>query len=510
MKKFFSVVAHLLTFILMCPSVATAQTDCFQGPTGSKVIIDYYEGLTGEVSNGKVTLVDPFAMANREFMLLRDNLSYAKERLEFLSERYNDAILMADSLQNAIDTSNIAYSNACLADLEQLDNLLDVYQSIDDDIQARLEMNNSRRIKQPSDVIYDLSVFMTDYDYMMWHIDFCAEYLADLFDEIAESATDCSENLAEAGERLDLWVFIIETLTNNCLTIANYYDEHYYDFDYASILELQDMIYEQAITVSDLAQEIMDNADMPIDRDFALKFIISTANSTAEEMNEAIDELADLVESFNNIAYNFMPVLLGVSDGATTGMYVYLTSNDGVLDLPSEMTFADEGGNVVAIDGNIFGDNYPNGFPALKSIVIPASIESIRNGAFAIGGIESVCVEGESVPELQSDCFTDEVYASAVLYVKDTVKDSFKSHPSWSRFAKIESLPDTGVDTITARDATLKVVGMTLYVEGNSSHDVMVWDAAGVQISSGLTQIELPSKGIYLVKIGNKVVKVVC
>lgn len=500
----------LLAFFLGCPSLALAQTDCFQGPTGSKVLIDYHRGLTGEISNGKVTLVNPYAMANREFLPLSDSLKYAKSRLEFLTERFNDALVLADSLQNIIDTSNIAYSNACLADLEQLDKLLAMYQSIDDDIQSRLGATGYKSVKQPSDVIYDLSVFMTDLDYMMWHIDFCAEYLLDLCDEIEESATDCAESLGEAGERLDLWVFIIDTLTNNCLTIANYYDERYYDFDYASILELQDMIYEQAVAVSDLAKEITDNADMPIDREFALKFIISAANSTAEEMNETIDELADLVESFNNIAANFMPVLMGLTDDATTGMHVYLSENNGVLNLPSEMAVGDEGGSVVSVDGNIFGGSYPDGFPALKSIVIPASVESIKNEAFAITGIESVTVEGNSVPELESDCFTDNVYANAVLYVSDNMKDSFKSHPSWGRFAKIESSSENSVDGIESIGASLKIVGLTLYVEGVADENITVWNAAGVKISDGVAQVYLPAKGIYLVKIGGKIVKVIC
>lgn len=500
----------LAALLFLIPSTkGFAQSDCFQGPSGAKVIIDYQQGLAGDVNGDKVTLVNPFTMANREFLPLRDSLNNAQERLAFLTDRFNDALQLADSLQNVIETCNVAYSNACLTDLEQLDNLLEVYISMDDDIESRLATRSIRKTKQPSDVIYDLATFTTDLDYLMWHVNFCADYLVDLCDEIVESATNCSDDLEEAAERLDLWAFIIETLSNNCLTIANYYEENYYNFDYASLVELQEMIYEQATAISDLATEIKDNADMPIDMDFALKFIISTANSTAEEMNEAIGEWSDLVESYSNIAANFMPVLLGFAEDATTGMYLYLSSQDGVMKLPSEMTFGDNGGSVVEVDGNIFGGDYPDGFPALKSIVIPSSIESLKNQAFRVEGIESVSVEGNSVPELESDCFTDNVYASAVLYVNDSLKDAFKSHPSWSRFAKIESSL-ASVNCIDIADDNIKIVGMTLYVEVSSNQNVTVWNSNGLKISDNSNQVTLPARGVYIVKIGNKVAKVSC
>ena len=173
------------------------------------------------------------------------------------------------------------------------------------------------------------------------------------------------------------------------------------------------------------------------------------------------------------------------------------------------MTFAEDGGSVVAVDGNIFGGDYPYDFPALKSIVIPSSIESIKNKAFCVDGIASVSVEGNSVPELESDCFTDNVYANAVLYVDDSMKDAFKADPSWGRFAKIES-SSASVDCIDVAGGNIKIVGKTLYVDTPSNQNITVWNSNGMKISDSCNKVTLPSKGIYIVKIGNKVVKVSC
>lgn len=57
MKKFYATVLMIAAFILLIPSRGYAQSDCFKSPTGAKVIIDYYQGLTGEVKDGKVVKV---------------------------------------------------------------------------------------------------------------------------------------------------------------------------------------------------------------------------------------------------------------------------------------------------------------------------------------------------------------------------------------------------------------------------------------------------------------------
>ncbi len=511
MKNYYSIVVAILAFITIIPSSIFAQSDCFEGPTGNKVLIDYYQGLTGAVENKRVTLLNPFEMATREFLPMGDSIAKAQSRLSFLIDRYNDAVLLADSLENVIDTSNIMYNNACVADLELIISLLNAYDSMATDIESRLNGSRSAwREKQPSDVVTDLSTFMTDWDYLQWHIDFCAEYLVDLCEEIEESATNCSEDLDEAGERINLWANILETLSNNCLSISNYYEQNYNDLSYSNLIELQNMIYEQAESLTAVGTEIQDNADMPIDKEFALKFIIETANSTAGEMNEAIGELSALSESFNNIKANFMPVLMGFTENATTGMYINLTHHNWVLELPSEMTFVDEGGTVVSVDGNIFGESYPDGFPGLNSIVIPSSVESIKNGAFRIEGIQSVSVKGNSVPELQPDCFTDNVYANAVLYVDDKLKSAFAAHPSWSRFQRIESLQESDVDTVDTERITVKVSGMKLSIECAENDNVTVWSSNGNLISAGECDVELPCKGVYIVKVGSRIVKIVC
>lgn len=147
----------------------------------------------------------------------------------------------------------------------------------------------------------------------------------------------------------------------------------------------------------------------------------------------------------------------------------------------------------------------------LKTLILPNSLQSISQRAFAYGqirhltipnsvqiiekeafydnkNIEDIHIECQTPPTLGEGVFSDEVY-SATLYVPIGLKDTYKASPVWGKFAKIASIGE--------------VEGLSLSVNENS---LMIGETA--QITATITPSDATDKSITWTSGDNNVATV--
>ena len=187
---------------------------------------------------------------------------------------------------------------------------------------------------------------------------------------------------------------------------------------------------------------------------------------------------------------------------------------------------------VIANSVTTIGNGAFYGCSGLKSVEIPNSVTSIGSFAFeGCSGLTSVVI-GNSVtsigywafrgcsdltsvtslniipPTLGSDVFYD-VPADCVLYVPEGCVGAYQSADGWKDFGTIIEIQPVGVEGISkAETAKVRAVNGVIRVEGAEGARVEVYTAAGVCIYSGTdTEIYVPQRGLYVVKVAGRATK---
>ena len=168
------------------------------------------------------------------------------------------------------------------------------------------------------------------------------------------------------------------------------------------------------------------------------------------------------------------------------------------------MTSVSIGNSVTYIGDDAF--RYCSG---LKSVEIPNSVTSIGNDAFRYcSGLTSVTSLNIIPPTLGSRVFYD-VPADCVLYVPEGCVGAYQSAVGWKNFGTILEIQPGGVEGISKAE-TAKVRGENgvIRVEGAEGARVEVFNTAGVCIYSGTdTEIYVPQRGLYVVKVAGRATK---
>ena len=149
------------------------------------------------------------------------------------------------------------------------------------------------------------------------------------------------------------------------------------------------------------------------------------------------------------------------------------------------------------------------GCSGLTSVVIGNSVTSIGYWAFrGCSGLTSVTSLNIIPPTLGSDVFYD-VPADCVLYVPEGCVGAYQSDFGWKKFGTILEIQPGGVESISKAE-TAKVRGENgvIRVEGAEGARVEVFNTAGVCIYSGTdTEITVPQRGLYVVKVAGRATK---
>lgn len=146
--------------------------------------------------------------------------------------------------------------------------------------------------------------------------------------------------------------------------------------------------------------------------------------------------------------------------------------------------------NVTSISDGAF-----NGCSALTAVNIPAGLTTLgRMVWYTADNVTEVKYPAESPIEL-TDRFADRtfaksVYENATLYLNQNAIEAAKSMKPWSLFSHVEPITTSAIETVTADD--------------NASTEV--YTISGVKLD---TPVESLTGGIYIIRHGEKVEKVV-
>ena len=103
--------------------------------------------------------------------------------------------------------------------------------------------------------------------------------------------------------------------------------------------------------------------------------------------------------------------------------------------------------------------------------------------------------------------FPQKVYQEAELIVPDGALEAYKAAPGWKEFLSIRTV---GIDNTLAdgNDTQITLYGNRLTISGNA--EATVYTAAGQAIYKGTNgEVELPSRGLYIVSANGKAHKIV-
>jgi hypothetical protein len=149
-----------------------------------------------------------------------------------------------------------------------------------------------------------------------------------------------------------------------------------------------------------------------------------------------------------------------------------------------------------------------SGCKALERITIPASVTTIERQAFKDCPIVCVICESETPANAGSKAFDNDAMANATLVVPtEAAIAAYKSASVWKNFGNIISY-DQYLTNITpaTEDAAVTVKDGNIIVSGDA--EVAIYTFAGKLVAKGNGgEYALPA-GNYIVKVGNKAVKV--
>lgn len=153
------------------------------------------------------------------------------------------------------------------------------------------------------------------------------------------------------------------------------------------------------------------------------------------------------------------------------------------------------------------------GCTKLKEVTIGSKTKSVGDLAFynctAITGIYMLC---ETPPTATSGLHSSSShYSISTLYVPKGTIDAYKAHPIWGKFTKIEEHELTAINDIEAESPAIEIAADGIQFTNAQGATITVYDITGLPVENVANydgeKIAL-DKGIYIVRIGNKAMKI--
>lgn len=494
---------------------AMAQYENFTGITGNSYYVDYASGIVMQLHENDATIVSPQSVVESEFEPIWDNIQHLAaehdityEALQIYEENFQTLIESWTLQDEAYRIATSTFTETAVRIGEEYSNLLNILEEIAaQNGSAKPAGTRMPATRTSTNFTFDIASTITDYSYAEFMVGFTREYLEDFEKEIQEFG----EKLLESSDEMD-------EITLDYESILNYHID-YIDGIYELLNEHAETADEELLF--EIAQEIVrrmeelqyDVENLPSNPaeflDTWAEICLEYMQSTEENFMEAYEELVKVAEKITILRLNFSAVIFAGPEGDEAGLYYTIMKDNGSLILPPFGFSDDNQYPVTGIDGNIF-DGMPEGITMTDlKLFIPATVISISNEAFAIDGIQEVTVFSNSVPMLDSNCFTQSTYSNATLYVRDELVEDFRNAESWSKFQNILPESYSAVNEISDTDPEVGIVGNTLFINSSCSTIISVYGADGRIIYSGTSRsIELPNHGLYIVKTDKKAFKV--
>lgn len=147
-----------------------------------------------------------------------------------------------------------------------------------------------------------------------------------------------------------------------------------------------------------------------------------------------------------------------------------------------------------------------------ERIVLPQSIKYIGDKVFTnCSQLSCLYLRGEIPPKLSTSAFAEEQYALVTLYVPVGSKTKYEMADVWKKFWDIQEFDATGVENITTNHTAFKITedGILLL---NAEGKIVTIHAVNGTVVSNINNYNgekiVLNKGIYIVRVGNKTIKV--
>lgn len=150
----------------------------------------------------------------------------------------------------------------------------------------------------------------------------------------------------------------------------------------------------------------------------------------------------------------------------------------------------------------------------MTSVTIGPSVKTIADYAFSFcSSLTALYCQAKTPPTVADYTFDNSHYTEVTLYVPDGTITAYQTAEYWREFSKIEAVDFTGInDVIGDSDITVSVVNGEICIDGAGASIPMVevYAANGACVYRGSdTRIGNLARGIYVVRIGSKTIKVV-
>lgn len=146
--------------------------------------------------------------------------------------------------------------------------------------------------------------------------------------------------------------------------------------------------------------------------------------------------------------------------------------------------------STVSVGKNVFSK-----CSGLKSVELSENLSYIDENAFSeCGSLSTIVCKGQTPADAITNVFDEEVYGNASLLVPEGCVESYQSVSPWSLFKKILVEGTSGVEKINE-----------LEYDTSSENSCHVYDLNGREISDSIENL---SEGIYLIREGNKLRKI--
>ena len=153
------------------------------------------------------------------------------------------------------------------------------------------------------------------------------------------------------------------------------------------------------------------------------------------------------------------------------------------------------------------GDAAFYGCTYLEDLVLPSSLQTIGDNCFSLcSKLERIIVNAAIPPAIEAKTFY-EVDRSIPVYVPKGSLEAYKADTYWSEFRLLDDDPATVISPEADNSGCYAANGMLYNPNGVSLN---VYNLQGVLIYTGnATKIEMPAKGIYILKTPTTTEKVV-
>lgn len=495
--------------VILCGLGTSAQQyDLFWGLSPTQYYINYSDGFVGKLNDQKLTLISSDAFFNTEVVALAD---YTKDlgakvdaivpQMEKLREEmvklYDRRDLLVDGLIKDMDIINTNFENLLTQYAKFATALEDRYNQL---------QRSPRRIREAA-YNFNISDIMNNYILAKGCFDIYLAYLQ----ELKKAGEDYEASFLKTGNGLvklvDEYARQVDVRIDMYNYYANYWNKNGNYMSANMILEFGQKLQAEVDYITKLILEEPKNPTEELD--YVLNAATTLYNSSVTSFNDVQNYLNELYKTVPPLA-KFSEVLYVGVEGNPFGLYYYIKDNEGVLTIPSSQTYYDAFDYpVTGIEGNIFTRFYEAANPQCRKVVIPATVTGLSNGAFAVEGLETVEVRAGKVPAMTDDCFTENVYSKATLVVPDGMAEAYAAAPGWKNFANIKSASQSAIESVTADGVSIRVENGIIYVDAPEGTSVSVYNINGATVYSGTgREINLPARGIYIVRAANKVIKV--